>query len=179
MFKIGFVSLVFLSAPTALDNVNLFHMEVVPHGAIQTEQVIAVDEKELDCLAKNIYHEARGEDETGRKAVAQVVLNRVASKRYPNTVCEVVYQVTKHYKTKRKTPQFSWTLDGRSDAINEKDVYVGIVELAKGILQHGVETNVAKSLLYHTTAVNPAWSKSKKIRIEATVGVHIFYAYNK
>ena len=57
--------------------------------------------RELDCLARNIYFEARGESIQGQKAVANVTLNRVISKHYPSTVCGVVYQ----------NAQFSWTLE--------------------------------------------------------------------
>ena len=142
------------------------------------EETVEIDEAELKCLADNIYHEARGEGVDGQTAVAYVTLNRVDSRRYPNTICDVVWQVTTHYKTKRKTPQFTWTLDGRSDAVKNKDAYAGIVELARRILEGDVTSNIEKALLYHTKAVKPVWSKSKKITKEAVIGEHIFYAYN-
>ena len=63
------------------------------------------DKRELRCLAQNIYFEARGERQAGQLAVGLVTMNRVNSKRFPNTVCKVVWQ-------KR---QFSWTHDGKSD----------------------------------------------------------------
>ena len=92
----------------------------------------AVDDAELDCLAKNIYHEARGESDAGKLAVAHVTLNRVNSDRFPDTVCGVVHQAVYSkwwLEVKgRKVPvrnkcQFSWYCDGKSDAIvltNEK-----------------------------------------------------------
>ena len=137
-----------------------------------------VNTKDLECLAKNIYHEARGESELGQQAVAHVVLNRVNSRRYPNTVCDVVYQVTIHNKTKRKTPQFTWTLDGRSDKIRNMEVYKAILSLATLVLQRRVKTSIGKSVLYHTSAIAPKWSRSKKIKKAAEIGSHIFYAYN-
>jgi len=85
-----------------------------------------VDEDELQCLAKNIYHEARGESWEGKLAVAWVTLNRVHSGRFPDTICDVVYQA--QHSTwwlenhGRKVPvrnkcQFSWYCDGKSDRI--------------------------------------------------------------
>ena len=64
---------------------------------------------EIHCLALNIYHEARGESLEGRLAVAAVTMNRVRDKRFPDRVCEGVWQPR----------QFSWTHDGRSDRPRE------------------------------------------------------------
>lgn len=85
-----------------------------------------IDERELQCLAKNIYHEARGESLEGKLAVAHVTLNRVHSPRFPDTVCKVVYQAvhsTWWWEAKgrlvpvRNKCQFSWYCDGKSDRI--------------------------------------------------------------
>jgi N-acetylmuramoyl-L-alanine amidase len=85
-----------------------------------------VDEDELQCLAKNIYHEARGESREGKLAVAWVTLNRVHSSRFPDTICKVVYQTKyskwwKEHHNKlvpvRNQCQFSWYCDGLSDRI--------------------------------------------------------------
>lgn len=91
---------------------------------IEKHSQLVVDESELMCMAKNIFFEARGETDMGKLAVAHVTLNRVKSKRFPNTVCGVVHQA--HYKTSWKTGQptpirnkchFSWYCDGKSDDI--------------------------------------------------------------
>tara|TARA_B100000424_G_C22945216_1_gene503062 strand:+ start:2217 stop:2774 length:558 start_codon:yes stop_codon:yes gene_type:complete len=93
-----------------------------------------VPPKELYCLAANSYFEARGETFDGKIAVAQVVINRVKSKNYPNTICEVVQQgpIRESWKTRKITGlpeeeriyypiknrcQFSWYCDGASDII--------------------------------------------------------------
>ena len=82
---------------------------------------LLVDEKELLCMAKNIFFEAAIESTAGKLAVAQVTLNRVNSKYYPNTVCGVVYEGL-HYTTSnglqlpvRDRCQFSWYCDGKGD----------------------------------------------------------------
>ena len=69
------------------------------------------------CLALNIYHEARDQSTAGQLAVAQVTVNRVESKHYPNTVCDVVYQKGKSICA------FSWTCDGASDTPHEQEAW--------------------------------------------------------
>lgn len=86
----------------------------------------SIDSTELDCLAKNIYHEARGESRKGQIAVAHVTLNRVHSSKFPNTICGVVHQAVyskwwleakgKKVPVRNKC-QFSWYCDGKSDEI--------------------------------------------------------------
>ena len=68
----------------------------------------------LVCLALNIYFEARNQPTSGQIAVAEVTLNRVASRNYPNTVCGVVKQSNKNGCA------FSWYCDGKSDKPYEK-----------------------------------------------------------
>ena len=75
--------------------------------------------EQLYCGAQNIYHESRGESNLGQIAVAQVVRNRVESQKYPNTICEVVWQ----------PKQFSWTHDGRSDEPKDRKAFVKAVWL--------------------------------------------------
>lgn len=77
-----------------------------------------IPEKQLECLAKNIYHEARGEPRRGQIAVAHVTLNRVAHAKFPDTVCKVVYQ----------PGQFVWT--AKKPAIREPAAWKRSKELA-------------------------------------------------
>ena len=74
-----------------------------------------INQTEIECMAKNIYFEAAIESTAGQLAVAQVTLNRVKSKHYPNTVCEVVYEGPHHASghPKRDRCQFSWYCDGK------------------------------------------------------------------
>jgi N-acetylmuramoyl-L-alanine amidase len=156
-----------------------------------TDQVInknlSLDEKEVLCLAKNIYFEAALESTAGQLAVAQVTLNRVASKHFPNTVCEVVYE-GRHYTTGngqrlpvRDRCQFSWYCDGKED--EPKDVsrlWINSQELAKYILLKGDDfpdiTDGADH--YHADYIDaPKWTK-KKI-ITAKIDQHIFYSTDR
>tara|TARA_B110000503_G_scaffold42761_1_gene70021 strand:- start:1433 stop:2041 length:609 start_codon:yes stop_codon:yes gene_type:complete len=83
----------------------------------------AIDITQAICLATNIYHEARGESYAGKVAVANVTMNRVHSPKFPNTICNVVYQAQtkENWKgnivPKRNKCQFSWYCDGKSDDI--------------------------------------------------------------
>ena len=81
-----------------------------------------ISQTEIECMAKNIYFEAAVESTAGQLAVAQVTLNRVKSRHYPNSVCEVVYEGphTANGFPKRDRCQFSWYCDGKGDdpAIN-------------------------------------------------------------
>lgn len=83
----------------------------------------SIDIYQAQCLATNIYHEARGESYAGKVAVANVTMNRVKSPKFPNTICEVVYQsqTRENWKgeevPKRNKCQFSWYCDGKSDDI--------------------------------------------------------------
>ena len=121
------------------------------------------------CMALNLYHEARGEDASGVVAVGNVVLNRVASKRFPNTICEVVKQGgQRRYKC-----QFSWWCDGRSDKAKDKRAWSMMVRLSKTLSQGSIGDNTDGALFYHTNGVSPYWNvnMSPKVRL----GAHIFY----
>lgn len=146
---------------------------------------------EVECLAQNIYHEARNDMIAGQFAVADVVLNRVEDKRYPNSICDVVHQgpVYESWQTK-KTPdpndaiffpvkhkcQFSWYCDGIDDDIKESLAY----EQAKIIATIMVSTKMFRGLTegsthYHAHYVNPKWAKTKYPI--GTIGLHKFYKW--
>jgi spore germination cell wall hydrolase CwlJ-like protein len=129
--------------------------------------------KQLKCLALNVYHEARGERTAGQYAVAEVTMNRVASKHYPNTVCDVVYQGgwDKHYK--RYVGAFSWTeLDLKSEF--EHDMWVKAKKVAVDVYAGDYKSRVKGALFYHARYIKkPIWAKRK--RVVARIGRHIFY----
>ena len=121
--------------------------------------------QELGCLAMNIYHEARGETEKGKLAVAAVTMNRVASKYYPNTVCEVVWQ--------RK--QFSWTqLKVKYHVVKDTRAWINAVEIAQLFIDGGSWPGVGEATHYHTVAVSPSWKDEDQLITQ--VGNHLFYA---
>ncbi len=120
--------------------------------------------QELGCLAMNIYHEARGETEKGKLAVAAVTMNRVKAKYYPDTVCEVVWQ--------RK--QFSWTeLKSKYHAITDTKAWVNAIEIAQLFIDGGNWPGVGKATHYHTVSVSPNWKDDNQL--VAQVGNHLFY----
>ena len=146
------------------------------------QQYIKSDrEKQHECLAKNIYFEARNEPFAGQFAVALVTLNRVHDTAFPNTICEVVYQGIHHADgfPKRDRCQFSWYCDGNSDEVRNQRAWATVQKTANlAMLQYssikaeGLDyTEGAR--YYHTYEVNPRWSKTfPKV---GRIGDHIFY----
>lgn len=140
--------------------------------------------EQLGCLHDNIYHEARNQPIAGQLAVMYVTLNRVADPRFPNTICEVVYQGA--HKPSWKNPKklvpikhqchFSWYCDGKSDQINNYKTYQEIVDLVKEALMglHSVDITEGATH-YHADYVHPAWAKTKKKTVE--IEDHIFYRW--
>jgi N-acetylmuramoyl-L-alanine amidase len=118
--------------------------------------------EDLECLATNIYFEARGESRRGQIAVASVTLNRVKSKIFPNNICEVVYQPY----------QFSWTLSS-NPVIRKQTVFEQITQLAEEVLngKHRDPTNGSR--FFHNFSVAPKWSYN--LQQTVVIGNHVFY----
>ena len=153
----------------------------IADNVIQTN--LLIDDKELLCMAKNIFFEAAIESTAGKLAVAQVTLNRVNSKYYPNTVCEVVYEGA-HYTTSggqrlpvRDRCQFSWYCDGKGDEPRiESRLWIDTQELAKYVLlrQDELPDITDGALNYHADYIAaPRWA-GKKLKT-AKIDTHIFY----
>lgn len=128
-------------------------------------------QKQLDCLARNIYHEAGYEPFEGKVAVAQVTINRAESGQFPSDICKVVYQ--KNIVYERVLCQFSWYCDSASlKKPMNGPVYYESMEVAKKVLLEGFRIDSVKSALYyHADYVNPKWGREKV----AKIGRHIFY----
>lgn len=120
---------------------------IIAYFLLHPQPALTHEEK---CLATVIHNEARGENIVGKQAVASVVLNRVKSKRYPNTICEVVHQPY----------QFASTPVKKLDPIS--------VKVAKN-----VKTPIINALYFHNMTVKPYWSK-KHVHV-VTIGRHKFY----
>ena len=125
---------------------------------------------ELECLALNIYHEARGESPEGQLAVAQVVLNRASDKRFPNGICEVVKDGGEE---RRYRCQFSWWCDGRSDKPTDSAAWQTSRQTARAALAEDAIDPTFGALWYHAAYVRPSWAD--KMTPMATIGSHIFY----
>lgn len=125
----------------------------------------SVADREQECLANAVYFEARGEPIEGQLAVAEVVLNRAASGRYPSDLCAVITQPW----------QFSFISKGRfpkADRSSESwRKATAIAEIARKKLADTIPQNV---LWYHATYVSPSWGK--RLSKQSQIGLHIFYS---
>jgi spore germination cell wall hydrolase CwlJ-like protein len=122
------------------------------------------------CLAEAIYFEARGEPALGQVAVAQVILNRAFSGRYPNTVCGVVYQNSHRHLA----CQFTFACDGIRDTVREPDMWERARKIAAEMLDGKLWLpEVGKATHYHARYVHPGWVREMKKMYK--LGVHIFY----
>jgi spore germination cell wall hydrolase CwlJ-like protein len=136
---------------------------------------IKTRERQLECLAMNIYREAGHENFEGKVAVAQVTMNRAAHPSFPKDVCAVVFQ--KSVVIDRVICQFSWYCDTAHKArpINQS-AYNESMAVAKKVLLEGFRLDVMKeALYYHANYVNPQWNLEKI----GTIGNHIFYRGKK
>lgn len=123
----------------------------------------------LTCLAQAVYYEAASEPDAGQRAVAQVVLNRVAHPAYPKTVCGVVYQ-----GSDRTTGcQFTFTCDGALARIPNRLFWERAQNVARAALAGYVYAPVGLATHYHTIAVHPYWADS--LAFLGTIGAHRFY----
>jgi len=121
------------------------------------------------CLTEAIYFEARGEPLRGQVAVAEVILNRVDSARYPDSVCGVVNQGTgRLYQC-----QFTYTCDGAAETIREPGAWARSGKIARLMLDGAPRVLTDGATHYHTDAVNPRWAS--RLPHTVTIGVHRFY----
>lgn len=126
---------------------------------------------ELNCLAQALYFEARGETVKGQFAVAEVILNRVKSERFPASACGVINQGT----GKKYQCQFTYTCDGQKEVIHEPRAYERVSKVAQFALGGAAPKITQGATHYHTKAVKPRWSK---VYTKTTsIGTHIFYRH--
>lgn len=128
-------------------------------------------ERALHCLTQAIYYEAASESDPGQRAVAQVVLNRVAHPAYPNTVCGVVYQGS----TRKTGCQFTFTCDGALARNPSRFGWDRARAVAQAALSGSVYAPIGLATHYHTIAVHPYWADS--LTQVGIIGAHIFYRF--
>ena len=188
---ICFVLLFFFAFPLGSANTNK-DKSVMKHGQLKIENVIIPNfsslnlelenrAKQVECLAKHRYFEARNEPFAGQFAVALVTLNRVSDTAFPDTICKVVYQGihTADGFPKRDRCQFSWYCDGVSDIVRNSEAYNTTQKIANlAMLQYsklkseGLDYTEG-AIYYHTYEINPRWSTAyPKV---GRIGDHIFY----
>jgi spore germination cell wall hydrolase CwlJ-like protein len=126
--------------------------------------------RQQNCLATAIYFEARGESSKGQAAVAQVILNRVRSPAYPNSVCGVVYQNAE----KRNRCQFSFACDGVKDRIGKRSAYDKALKIARSVSAGQTFVDeIGSSTHYFANYVRPKWAGSM-VKM-ASIGTHHFF----
>ncbi|NDB28194.1 cell wall hydrolase [archaeon] len=129
------------------------------------------DEKSIECLALNIYFETHASSLADAMAVSDVVLNRVNHSKYPNTICGVVHD---GYEVGKRTCQFSWYCDGKSDVPSNSDSWEKSRKYARDFYIHGEYIGITEGAThYHATYVKPYWAPTLD-RI-TQIGSHIFY----
>lgn len=163
--------------------VTIEPIEVTILPSITKPVVDYPDQEDVLCLATNIYHEARNQSRAGKESVAQVVVNRVADPKFPNTVCDVVYQArvsrwhlenTGKIVPLRHQCQFSWYCDGKSDYVDmSSEVWWETFDVAWQVLLGRHNNLVGNSTFYHADYVSPLWSRA--FQRVAQVDTHIFY----
>ena len=172
-FIMGLIAVVFL-----VQNVTQTKMQKLRESQmLSSPDIVSIKtrERQLDCLAMNIYREAGHENFEGKVAVAQVTMNRAAHPSFPKDVCAVVFQ--KSVVIDRVICQFSWYCDTAHKArpINQS-AYNESMAVAKKVLLEGFRLDVMKeALYYHANYVNPQWNLEKI----GTIGNHIFYRGKK
>ncbi len=120
------------------------------------------DDEQFDCLARAVYFESRGEPLEGQLAVAEVILNRVASGRFRSTICDVV----------RQPSQFSFVRRGQIPSVpRDNAAWHRAVAIARIALDNLHDVTGDDSLFFHATYVRPNWGRPRIARI----GRHIFY----
>lgn len=138
---------------------------------------LSMSDPHFQCLALNMYHEARNQSWSGRMAVTHVVLNRVKDHRWKDSVCGVVKTAKLNWKGNplRNKCHFSWYCDGLSDTPKEKVVWERIqmqTTEALALYNSGYDMS-AGSNHYHAKNVRPGWSY--KYDHVATIDDHLFY----
>lgn len=132
-------------------------------------QSAATGGEQWKCLTEALYFEARGEDADGLFAVAEVILNRVDSPRFPNSVCGVIHQGTgRHLQC-----QFTYTCDSADETIADRAAYRRVGKVARAMLDGAPRLLTSGATHYHTVNVNPDWSR--RFLRTAEIGVHRFY----
>lgn len=124
---------------------------------------------EWACLTEALYFEARGESVPGIFAVAEVIVNRKKSSRFPNSVCTVISQGAH----RRNACQFSYKCDGRAEVYHEQKAYELVGKIAKIVLEGRGNGLTKGATFYHATSVRPSWSR--KFSRTAQFGRHYFY----
>jgi spore germination cell wall hydrolase CwlJ-like protein len=135
-----------------------------------------VSQDDLNCLAKTIYYEARGESRKGKEAVGFVIINRTKNTKFPSTVCGVVKETTIINHT--AFCQFSWYCDNgiyKLKNVMHNETYEECLNVAQAILTGSIDNFIPNAISFHVSSIsNARWSKRGMTEV-AHIGKHIFY----
>jgi spore germination cell wall hydrolase CwlJ-like protein len=173
-----------VSLDTPVDEVNVKRARVFPLRKKQQPQIFtAIPSKdqlralptaqgnaEWQCLTEALYFEARGEKVPGIFAVAEVILNRRDSGKFPGSVCAVISQGSH----RKNACQFSYKCDGHKEVYHEQKAKALVAKIAQIVLEDRAPRLTKGATFYHANTVNPRWARS--FRKTATIGKHYFYA---
>ena len=167
------------------------------NAAYNSPDEISISASELNCMAQNIYFEANNQSKTGMIAVAQVTMNRVRDSRFPNTVCEVVFEgpIRESWKTRNDPDltdqdrifypikhmcQFSWYCDGKADVVPYPENNIGwrkAQDVALEVMAFDRYSGIVEGAThYHADYVDPDWNKT--ITLVTKIDNHIFYRWD-
>jgi len=170
-----FISLVFM-AVFLYGAINLLEWAITNKLATtaiaETSKITAeFRERQLACLAKNIYYEAGSEPFEGKAAVAQVTINRVNSGQFPGDICKTIYQKNVFYE--KVICQFSWTCDRviAFRPVNKANYDESMIAAQKVLMEDFRLPSLREAMFYHADYINPGWKREKV----AKIGHHIFY----
>jgi spore germination cell wall hydrolase CwlJ-like protein len=158
-------------AEAAIDKPNIVYVNRLVEKVVYVEEfnpeaIFAnISNEDRNCLALNVYFESRGESKIGQEFVAWVTLNRVTSDKFPNNVCDVVWE----------DKQFSWTHDGKSDKPKDQEAWSIAQQIAGQVIDtYGVESDPTEgAIFFHSDYVNPYWTD--KVTKVVQIDNHIFY----
>lgn len=167
--------------PMARGEVSVASRSVQPEASPDSPASQAIDRSSLDslppatgdaewqCLAEALYYESRGEPLPGQIAVAEVILNRVQSRQYPNTVCGV----TRQGMGSGRACQFSYACDGVPERMASAKPRERAEKLARAMLDGHPRNLTDGALHFHATYVSPRWAR--QMTRTAAIGQHVFY----
>jgi spore germination cell wall hydrolase CwlJ-like protein len=160
---LGIIACVLLAILLFRQEVRMDMLEEKLDDIIQVKERVNYTKNDVECLTKNIYYEAGGEDHRGKMAVAHVTINRLKTGYWGNSICKVVYA----------KKQFSWTLAKKLPRPDSK-VWAESEAVARKVLAGHRIRGLTKSLYYHATYIrDPQWADSK--HEVGQIGNHVFY----
>lgn len=157
------------SLPAAEERGIVTRNGVIYDRAFLASKPVASGDEQWECLTEALYFEARGESVRGMFAVGEVILNRVDSSAYPDTLCSVINQGT----GRKFACQFTYTCDGLAETVSEPRAWEQVGKVARLLIDGAPRELTSGATHYHTKAVNPSWAS--RFPRTASIDSHYFY----